>query len=169
MVRRDVERVLGRQFWIGGSTDASYAHSYVTCDATGRNLDLSGGKAANQADVQFHSNGYDGQWDNRAHQWDFDEVRFAGSIEMPEEYKVGRDPVRCSDPAATCRPYDAFRNGADALHLPVHDHRLAQERRGGRRAGRRRLHAQRLGPGRPRRQARHRPRHPGVPLHRPAP
>ena len=100
-----------RQFWIGGSTDASYAHSYVTCDATGRNLDLSGGKAANQADVQFHSNGYDGQWDNRAHQWDFDEVRFAGSIEMPEEYKVGGDPVRCSDPAATCRPYDAFGTG----------------------------------------------------------
>ena len=100
-----------RQFWIGGSTDASYAHSYVTCDATGRNLDLSGGKAANQADVQFHSNGYDDQWDNRAHQWDFDEVRFAGSIEMPEEYKVGGDPVRCSDPAATCRPYDAFGTG----------------------------------------------------------
>ena len=100
-----------RQFWIGGSTDASYAHSYVTCDATGRNLDLSGGKAANQTDVQFHSNGYDDQWDNRAHQWDFDEVRFAGSIEMPEEYKVGGDPVRCSDPAATCRPYDAFGTG----------------------------------------------------------
>ena len=100
-----------RQFWIGGSTDASYAHSYVTCDATGRNLDLSGGKAANRTDVQFHSNGYDDQWDNRAHQWDFDEVRFAGSIEMPEEYKVGGDPVRCSDPAATCRPYDAFGTG----------------------------------------------------------
>ena len=100
-----------RQFWIGGSTDASYAHSYVTCDATGRNLDLSGGKAANRTDVQFHSNGYDGQWDNRAHQWDFDEVRFAGSIEMPEEYKVGGDPVRCSDPAATCKPYDAFGTG----------------------------------------------------------
>ena len=100
-----------RHFWIGGSTDASYPHSYVTCDATGRNLDLSGGKAANRADVQFHSNGYDGQWDNRAHQWDFEEVRFAGSIEMPEEYKVGGDPVRCSDPAATCRPYDAFGTG----------------------------------------------------------
>ena len=100
-----------RQFWIGGSTDASYAHSYVTCDATGRNLDLSGGAAENRTDVQFHSNGYDDQWDNRAHQWDFDEVRFAGSIEMPEEYKVGGGPVRCSDPAATCRPYDAFGTG----------------------------------------------------------
>lgn len=100
-----------RHFWIGGSTDASFPHTYVTCDATGRNLDLSGGKAANRADVQFHSNGYDGQWDNRAHQWDFEEVRFAGSIEMPKEYKVGGDPVRCSDPAATCRPYDAFGTG----------------------------------------------------------
>ena len=100
-----------RHFWIGGSTDASFPHTYVTCDATGRNLDLSGGKAANRADVQFHSNGYDGQWDNRAHQWDFEEVRFAGSIEMPKEHKVGGDPVRCSDPAATCRPYDAFGTG----------------------------------------------------------
>lgn len=93
-----------RQFWIGGSTDASYAHSYVTCDATGRNLDLSGGAAENRTDVAFIPNGYDDQWDNRAHQWDFDEVRFAGSIEMPRNTRSAGTPCAARTPPRPAGP-----------------------------------------------------------------
>lgn len=100
-----------RAFWIGGSKDAEYPHAYVTCDATGRTLDLYAQQAENETKIQFYSNGYDDQWDNAAEQWDFEEVFFEGSVEMPAECEVGGGPVRCSDPEATCRPYDEFGTG----------------------------------------------------------
>lgn len=97
-----------RHYWI----NYSEGRYYITCDATGRVLDLADGGSSNGTAIRFHSSGYDNEWSNQAHQWLFEEVRFGGSISMPEKYEldVGTG-VTCPDPSSTCKPYDAFNTG----------------------------------------------------------
>ena len=108
------------QFWVGGQYNAwTGGETVVTCDASGRRLDYSGGadNLGERNPIQFYCGGYDGEWSNMAGAWDFEEVRFKETRPLPApEMSEGKGV--CPDPAALdasgepcCKPWDCAGTG----------------------------------------------------------